>query len=75
MDPDYYKGDEDIYRRVRLNDLNDLMRCWDALMYALEGETYSAWVGKECVCGGAFDPGDLQYIAPAYNDIVRRKTA
>jgi len=75
MDPEYYQGDDDIYKRFKLNDLDDLRRCWDAILSGYEGETYSAWVGKECVCGGAFDPGDLQYIAPAYNDIMRRKSA
>lgn len=73
--PDYYMGDEDIYKRIKLDDLDDLKRCWKPILYTYEGETYSAWVGKECVCGGAFDPSDLQYIEPAYNDIMRRKTA
>ncbi len=71
-DPDYYSGNEDIYKRIKFNDLNDLKRCWGALMHKYEGETYSLWIGKELVCGGAFDPGDLQYIEPAYNDILRR---
>ena len=75
IDPDYYGGDEDIYKRVKLNDLDDLKWCWKALMHNYEGETYSAWVKGECVCGGAFDPTDIESIELAYNDIIRRKTA
>ena len=72
MDDAYYTGDEDIYRRVRLDDLDDLRRCWDALLHDFEGETYSAWYGKskygcdKLLCGGAFDPGDIDIIESEY---------
>lgn len=75
MEPEYYCGDEDIYCRVKLDDINDLRRCWSALINDYEGETYSAWVDGECIIGGAFDPGDLENIELAYNDIMRRKSA
>ena len=77
MDEAYYTGTEDIYKKIKLNDLNDLKLCWNALMHDYEGETYSAWVGErtcdDLLCGGAFDPGDIKYIEQAYNDLENRK--
>lgn len=79
MDDAYYTGDEDIYKKIKLNDLDDLKRCWSALLHDYEGETYSAWAGnRTCdflLCGGAFDPGDIDYIEETYNDVMRRKRA
>ena len=70
MDESYYTGDEDVYKKIKLQDIDDLKLCWDALMHDYEGETYSAWVGnRSCdhlLCGGAFDPGDFEYIAEGY---------
>lgn len=70
MDDAYYTGDEDIYARVKLDDLDDLKRCWNALIHDYEGETYSAWYGRitagRVLSGGAFDPGDIDYIEEAY---------
>lgn len=77
MDVDYYTGDEDIYRKVKLDDLDDLKRCWNALLHDYEGETYSAWLGRrscdDLLCGGAFDPGDIDIIEEEYKK--RRKSA
>ena len=71
MDVWYYTGDEDIYHHVKLDDLDDLKRCWNALVHDYEGETYSAWLGKrtceDILCGGAFDPDDITIIEEEYN--------
>lgn len=73
MDYDYYTGDEDIYKRVKLDDLDDLKLCWPALIHDYEGETYSAWAGqKSCdyfLCGGALDPGDIDCIRNEFGKI------
>lgn len=70
MDRNYYTGDEDVYARVKLDDLDDLKRCWNALLHDYEGETYSAWYGRfasrHILCGGAFDPNDINDIEEAY---------
>ena len=66
-DPDYYSGDEDIYKRVTFSDLDDLVRCWSAIIHDYEGETYSLWDDVPHrkytrVCGGALDPDDIEII-------------
>ena len=67
MDEAYYSGDEDIYKRIKLKDLDDLKLCWNALIHDYEGETYSAWLDNGfMLCGGAFDPQDIYYIEAAY---------
>ena len=71
MDRDYYLGDDDIYCRLYFRDLDELKSHWKELFDAngnwlLAGETYSAWGGEDDVlCGGAFDPGDIDYIEDA----------
>ena len=67
MDDAYYTGEDDVYCRLYFKTLNELKLKWDGLMEAhnhwLEGETYSAWDENGIfLCGGAFDPGDIDYI-------------
>lgn len=73
MDPAYYTGNEDIAHRHLFVGIDDLKRCWKALLSMYEGDTYSARVGKEIVSGGAFDPGDIDTIEENYNNIMREK--
>lgn len=77
MDVSYYTGDVDVRTKVRLNDLDDLKRCWNALLCSYEGETYSAWLGRRTcdylLCGGAFDPNDIQLIEQEYNQYMARR--
>lgn len=85
MDRDYYLGDNDVYCRLYFNTIGELTQQWDHIMevddHALEGETYSAWYvvdGEgfkhfcECLCGGAFDPGDIEYITREYKKAVNK---
>ena len=75
MDRDYYTGNYDIYKRFAFDNVDDLRRCWQAILHDHEGETYSAWLGNrscdELLCGGAFDPDDINIIEEAF----RRKCA
>ena len=74
MDDAYYTGNEDIYKRVKLKDLDDLKWCWEALLHDYEGETYSAWLENgEMLCGGAFDPGDIDFIEEEYNKWTQKR--
>lgn len=74
MDFDYYAGNRDVYCRLYFKDIKELKAKWRHIMcadkHALEGETYSAWYkrGKICwiLCGGAFDPDDIDYIVDEY---------
>lgn len=71
---DYYTGTDDIYCRLYFTDFDELNEKWDELMSAhghyLEGETYSAWdENGKILCGGAFDPGDIDYIKEEYERI------
>ena len=66
MDPSYYSGTDGVYERHYYPDLESLHDCWASLMRFMEGETYSAWMGDRMLCGGAFDPGDYDYIEAAY---------
>lgn len=74
MDRDYYSGNRDVYCRLYFRTIDELESKWNRIMSAdnheLEGETYSAWYkrGKICwiLCGGAFDPGDIDYIVDEY---------
>jgi len=83
-DRDYYTGDNDVYCRLYFQTLGELKTKWEHIMEAeghyLEGETYSAWYiaygeGFRCVrallCGGAFDPGDIEYISEEYKKAVK----
>lgn len=69
-DSDYYLSNRDVYCRLYFKNIDELKSQWKALFRAekhfLEGETYSAWQGKNVLCGGAFDPGDIEYIEEAY---------
>lgn len=70
MDPNYYLGNNDVYCRLYFKDFAELKECWERLMtahdYYLQGETYSAWCNGKVLCGGAFDPGDIEIIAENY---------
>ena len=61
MDPSYYQGDNEIYAKFWVT-RGELQEDWHDLLDHFEGETYSAWYEGECVCGGAFDPDDLEII-------------
>lgn len=70
---EYYSGDKDVYLRLYFNTPNELRRKWRSLFescdHYLEGETYSAWDGDgHMLCGGAFDPGDIDDIMDAVKD-------
>ena len=73
-DFEYYTGNESIYAKFAYSSLEDLKKHWNDLItgndHWYEGETYSAWIGDEIVCGGALDPGDIVYIEQEYNRIV-----
>ena len=66
MDMNYYTGDKDVYCRLYFRSIKELREKWKHLFeaedYVLEGETYSAWAGNEMLCGGAFDPDDIDFI-------------
>ena len=62
MDDEYYTGDRDIYCRLHFKSFKELKRKWNKMFPHLEGETYSAWHHGKLLCGGAFDPGDIDYI-------------
>ena len=66
MDEAYYTGTEGVYAVHHYKDIDELHDCWASLMRFMEGETYSAWLGEFLLCGGAFDPGDFDYIEAAY---------
>lgn len=61
MDVDYYEGDDDIFAKFWFT-YKQLKYNWSELLKYFEGDTYSAWYEDECVCGGAFDPDDLEII-------------
>jgi hypothetical protein len=72
MDPDYYTGKKGIYLTLHFPNLQALKDEWDKMFddytpyegHWLAGETYSAWTDDgEMVCGGAFDPDDIEIIA------------
>lgn len=71
MDPDYYEGNRDVYARFYFKSIGELKEHWKELMESnhhwFEGETYSAWCGKDILCGGAFDPDDIQIIEENLN--------
>lgn len=76
MDDRYYTGDDDIYCVLYFKTLNELRMKWHGLFEAenhwLEGETYSAWRNDGALlCGGAFDPGDIEYIVENYEQKPR----
>ena len=70
MDEDYYAGNDDVYCRLYFKTINELKLKWQGLFEAenrlLEGETYSAWYDDYMLCGGAFDPSDIEYIEASY---------
>lgn len=73
MDDAYYAGTEDIYCRLYFRGIGELKELWETLMSAqdhwFEGETYSAWrEDGKFLCGGAFDPGDIDYIESEYKE-------
>ena len=77
MDSDYYTGKYDVYCVLYFKTLDELVTKWKKLFEAcdhwLEGETYSAWGEYDTLlCGGAFDPGDIEYISDAFKRIPRR---
>ena len=72
-DMDYYLGDEDIYCKLYFRSFDELKEKWNSIIGAhdhwLEGETYSAWdENGNVLCGGAFDPGDINYIKDAMGE-------
>ena len=74
MDDAYYTGLKDIYCILYFSSFDELKAKWDKLISVhgnyLEGETYSAWSDDgKILCGGAFDPGDIDYIKEAYERI------
>ena len=82
MNSDYYTGDHDIYCRLYFKTLHELEMKWKTLFntadHWLEGETYSAWYPEHgdsgvLLCGGAFDPGDIEYIANEFSNIPNRR--
>lgn len=83
MDEDYYTGDRDIYCRLNFRTLHELKQAWGRLFKAsnhwLEGETYSAWYSEggthnALLCGGAFDPSDMEYIEDAFDRVPFKDT-
>ena len=72
-DPAYYTGDKDVYLNFVYPTEESLLADWHNLFEKgfdgriLEGETYSAWDEYDnLICGGAFDPDDINYILPNY---------
>ena len=68
MDPAYYSGKDDVYQTHYYPDIQVLRDDWRGLMSYLAGETYSAWIdGTDIMlCGGAFDPNDIDDIEESY---------
>ena len=64
MDPDYYKGNEDIKFSVWCETSKELKEKWEELLKENEGETYSIWdhTVNEIIVGGAYDPNDWEII-------------
>lgn len=62
MDPDYYLGRKGIKRRWTARTPLELCAKWQLYLNDYEGDTYSVWDGDECITGGAYDPGDIEYI-------------
>ena len=78
MDLDYYSGTDDVYLTLYFSSMLALRKAWDKMFdchityggHFLEGETYSAWdEDGKMLCGGAFDPGDIEII-----EFARRST-
>ena len=71
IDSDYYTGNQDIYAVFYFESFDELDRHWNDLIYGnghwFEGETYSAWIGERCLCGGKFDTKVYQVINSAYH--------
>lgn len=68
MDEEYYTGDDDIYCKKYYKSFKGLKSKWNSLLDSFEGETYSAWIvdgdwAGHMLCGGAFDPDDIEIIA------------
>ncbi len=67
VDRDYYESDDDVRKRVYCS-LSELVNKWKELLVDNEGETYAVWDHKyydgrsNLVIGGAYDPGDIEYI-------------
>ena len=64
MNPNYYKGKNDVKLEVFCEDLECLKKAWKALLGNEEGETYAVWDLKNnyLIVGGAFDPSDIEII-------------
>ena len=66
MDPSYYSGADGVYETRIYPDIDALHDDWASMMRFYEGETHSAWLDGQRLCGGALDPGDYEFIEASY---------
>lgn len=62
INPDYYQGNEDVWKRIFADNKTALCHKWIENYKEYEGETYSVWDGDQMIVGGPFDQSDIDTI-------------
>ena len=58
LDPKYYVGNSDVFRKIETDSPEELIRLWFENFKEHEGKAYSVWKDGEMILGGSYDPTD-----------------